>query len=93
MILWNEDDDYFAEQRYEADLKATWSNDPIVLSDGKGTPELQGKNRSDQLNTEQQAGPSMLPSSEKLDFRLPIAGDSGDYWLRVLLGRSLRFLF
>lgn len=28
---------------HEADLKAAWSNDPVVLTDGKGTPELQGK--------------------------------------------------
>jgi hypothetical protein len=24
---------------------AAWSNDPVVLADGKGTPELQGKTR------------------------------------------------
>jgi integrase len=31
------------QEQIEADLKAAWSNDPIVLTDGKGTPELQGK--------------------------------------------------
>jgi integrase len=31
------------QEQIEADLKAAWSNDPVVLTDGKGTPELQGK--------------------------------------------------
>jgi integrase len=31
------------QDQIEADLKAAWSNDPVVLTDGKGTPELQGK--------------------------------------------------
>src|SRR5438094_19097 len=29
------------QEQIEADLKAAWSNDPLVLTDGKGTPELQ----------------------------------------------------
>jgi hypothetical protein len=31
------------QEQIEADLKAAWSNDPVVLTDGKGTPEMQGK--------------------------------------------------
>ncbi|MGH9743531.1 MAG: tyrosine-type recombinase/integrase, partial [Candidatus Acidiferrum sp.] len=31
------------QEQIEADLKAAWSNDPVVLTDGQGTPELQGK--------------------------------------------------
>jgi len=31
------------QEQIEADLKAAWSNDPVVLTDGKGTPELQRK--------------------------------------------------
>src|SRR5258708_33105173 len=31
------------QEQIEADLKAAWSNDPLVLTDGKGTAELQGK--------------------------------------------------
>src|SRR6266481_2320621 len=31
------------QEQIEADLRAAWSNDPVVLTDGKGTPELQGK--------------------------------------------------
>jgi len=31
------------QEQIEADLKAAWSNDPIVLTDGKGTPELQAQ--------------------------------------------------
>jgi hypothetical protein len=31
------------QEQIEADLKTAWSNDPVVLTDGKGTPELQGK--------------------------------------------------
>jgi integrase len=31
------------QEQIEADLKAAWSNDPVVLTNGKGTPELQGK--------------------------------------------------
>src|SRR5713226_2946509 len=31
------------QEQIEADLKAAWSNDPVVLTDGKGTLELQGK--------------------------------------------------
>ncbi|PYU02049.1 MAG: hypothetical protein DMG38_01585 [Acidobacteria bacterium] len=31
------------QEQIWADLKAAWSNDPVVLTDGKGTPELQGK--------------------------------------------------
>jgi len=33
------------QEQIEADLKAAWSNDPVVLTDGKGAPELQGKTR------------------------------------------------
>ena len=31
------------QEQIEADLKAAWNNDPVVLTDGKGTPEPQGK--------------------------------------------------
>ncbi|MFZ3215077.1 MAG: hypothetical protein WA192_03365 [Candidatus Acidiferrales bacterium] len=31
------------QDQIEADLRAAWSNDPVVLTDGKGTPEMQGK--------------------------------------------------
>jgi integrase len=31
------------QEQIEADLKAAWSNDPVILTDGKGTPEMQGK--------------------------------------------------
>jgi hypothetical protein len=31
------------KSKIEADVKAAWSNDPVVLTDGKGTPEMQGK--------------------------------------------------
>ena len=31
------------QEQIEADLRAAWSADPVVLTDGKGTPELQGK--------------------------------------------------
>ena len=31
------------QEQIEADLWAAWSNDPVVLTDGKGTSELQGK--------------------------------------------------
>jgi len=31
------------QEQIEADLKAVWSNDPLVLTDGKGAPELEGK--------------------------------------------------
>jgi integrase/recombinase XerD len=31
------------QEQIEADLKAAWSNDPVVLTDGKGAPETQGK--------------------------------------------------
>lgn len=31
------------QEQIEADLKAAWSTDPVVLTDGKGTPELLGK--------------------------------------------------
>jgi len=31
------------QEQIEADLRAAWSNDPVVLTDGKGAPELQGK--------------------------------------------------
>jgi len=31
------------QEQIEADLRAAWSNDPVVLTDGKGTPEMQGK--------------------------------------------------
>ena len=31
------------QEQIEADLRAAWSNDPVVLTDGKGTPELQRK--------------------------------------------------
>ena len=31
------------QEQIEADLKAAWSNDPVVLTDAKGTPEMQGK--------------------------------------------------
>ena len=31
------------QEQIEADLKTAWSNDPVVLTDGKGTPEMQGK--------------------------------------------------
>ena len=31
------------QEQIEADLRAAWSNDPIVLTNGKGTPEMQGK--------------------------------------------------
>jgi hypothetical protein len=31
------------QEQIEADLKSAWSNDPVVLTDDKGTPELQGK--------------------------------------------------
>jgi hypothetical protein len=31
------------QEQIEADLKTAWSNDPVVLNDGNGTPELQGK--------------------------------------------------
>jgi hypothetical protein len=31
------------QKQIEAELKAAWSNDPVVLTDGKGTPEMQGK--------------------------------------------------
>jgi len=31
------------QEQIEADLKAAWSNDPVVLTDGKGTPEMHGK--------------------------------------------------
>ena len=31
------------QEQIEADLKVAWSNDPVVLTDGKGTPEPQGK--------------------------------------------------
>ena len=31
------------QEQIEADLKVAWSNDPVVLTDGKGAPELQGK--------------------------------------------------
>lgn len=34
---------YSRQEQIEADLKAAWSNDPVVLIDGKGTPEMQGK--------------------------------------------------
>ena len=31
------------QEQIEADLRAAWSKDPVVLTDGKGTPELQEK--------------------------------------------------
>ncbi len=31
------------QEQIEADLKAAWGNDPLVLTDGKGTTEMQGK--------------------------------------------------
>src|SRR6266850_5257751 len=31
------------QEQIEADLKAAWSHDPVVLTDGKGAPELQTK--------------------------------------------------
>ena len=31
------------QEQIEADLRAAWSNDPVMLTDGKGTPEMQGK--------------------------------------------------
>jgi integrase len=31
------------QEQIEADLRAAWSNDPVVLTDGKGTREMQGK--------------------------------------------------
>jgi integrase/recombinase XerD len=31
------------QEQIEADLKAAWSNDPVILTDGKGTPEMQEK--------------------------------------------------
>jgi integrase len=31
------------QEQIEADLKAAWSNDPVVLTDGKGAPEVQEK--------------------------------------------------
>jgi integrase len=33
------------QEQIEADLKAAWSNDPVVLTDWKGARELQGKTR------------------------------------------------
>jgi hypothetical protein len=58
------------QEQIEADLKAAWSNDPLVLTDGKGIPELQGKTGQINRMLCKRPSPGILPCTENLDCYL-----------------------